>query len=160
MVQGDSHNSLSHFADGDAELVERQLDKIILSPHFKTAKKIQTFLQYILRKSLAGDADKLKQYTIAVEALGFPADFDTDTNPVIRIIAGRVRKRLADYYENEGVNDDLLISIPKGSYSPTFELNRRNKKLRNKEEGDSHSVPPKLAVLCYSDETQDLESNR
>jgi TolB-like protein/tetratricopeptide (TPR) repeat protein len=157
-VGQDNPNNPASITEDDADLVEHQLALILVSPHFKSAKQMQHFLQYVVRKSLSGKAKNLKQYTIAVEALGFPTDFDSDTNPVVRIQAGRVRERLSKYYENEGENDALVISMPKGSYEPTFEKKARTQKPSI--ESDGHSVPPKLAVLCYSDETQDNESNR
>ncbi len=159
MVEDSSKNPSKAFdLDAEANLVERQLAHILASPYFKSAKQMQNFLQYIVRKTLAGKGEMLKQYTIAVEALGFPVDFDSDTNPVVRIQAGRVRERLEKFYENEGENDPLEITLPKGSYSPFFEKKSRSKK--SLQETDGHSIPPKLAVLCYSDETQDKESNR
>lgn len=142
----------------DAELVEHQLAIILASPYFKSAKQMQNFLQYIVCKTLAGKANSLKQYTIAVEALDFPADFDSDINPVVRIKAGRVRERLAKYYKDEGKNDALVITIPKGSYAPAFEKKHRTQVPSTIKEG--HSRSPKLAVMCFSDETQDKESNR
>ncbi len=152
------NSSPSSATKADADLVEHQLAQILASPHFKSAKQMQNFLQYIVRKTLAGKDKNLKQYTIAVEALGFPVDFDSDINPVVRIQAGRVRERLEKYYNKEGENDALIITLPKGSYAPAFE-----KKARTQipvQEKNGHSIPPKLAVLCYSDETQDKESNR
>ncbi len=156
MVQGNSNTP--SITEDDAELVEHQLANILASSHFKSAKQMQNFLQYIVRKTLAGKGDNLKQYTIAVESLGFPVDFDSDVNPVVRIKAGRVRDRLDKYYKNEGVNDPLVITIPKGSYIPLFEKKARvHKPIKvNK----THSKIPKLAVLCFSDETQDKDSNR
>ncbi len=150
--------SPSFKAGADADLVEHQLAQILASPQFKSAKQMQNFLQYIVRKALAGKSNNLKQYTIAVEALGFPVDFDSDINPVVRIQAGRVRERLEKYYDKEGENDVVIISLPKGNYAPVFEKKARTKK--PDQEKDGHSIPPKLAVLCYSDETQDKESNR
>ncbi len=157
MVQENSNNP-SSITEDDAELVEHQLASILASPHFKSAKQMQNFLQYIVRKTLAGKGENLKQYTIAVETLGFPVDFDSDTNPVVRIMAGRVRDRLEKYYDNEGVNDPLVITVPKGSYTPLFEKKARTHQLPKAKKG--HSKTPKLAVLCFSDETQDKESNR
>jgi len=113
--------------EADADLVEHQLAQILASPHFKSAKQMQNFLQYIVRKTLAGKGKTLKQYTIAVEALGYPVDFDSDTNPVVRIKAGRVRERLTKYYDNEGENDALVITMPKGSYTPVFEKKHAHK---------------------------------
>lgn len=159
MVQDNPKNpSPSYKQEADADLVEHQLALILSSSHFKSAKQMQRFLQYIVRKTLAGKCKNLKQYTIAVEALGFPVDFDSDTNPVVRIMSGRVRERLTKYYEDGGENDALLITMPKGSYSPVFEKKACAQKPSQVKDG--HSIPPKLAVLCYSDETQDKKSNR
>ncbi len=147
--------------NNNPELVEHQLSVILESSYFKSAQKMQDFLKYIVRKTLAGHGDQLKQYTIAVEALAFPVDFDSDTNPVVRITAGRVRERLEKYYAVDGVNDALLIRIPKGSYVPHFiEKPRADLEAKSPELRRGVSMPPKLAVLCYSDETQDKESNR
>ncbi|MEE9328001.1 MAG: hypothetical protein V3U71_12010 [Cocleimonas sp.] len=101
--------------------VEKQLQKILASTHFKYAKKTQLFLTYVVQKAIAGEEKFLKQYTIAVEALGFEEDFDTDTNPAVRIMAGRVRERLDKYYSDTGIDDPIVISMPKGSYVPRFE---------------------------------------
>lgn len=157
MVQGSFQNPSSLSVD-DAELVERQLATILASSHFKSARQMQNFLQYIVHKTLAGKGNTLKQYTIAVEALGFPVDFDPDTNPVVRIKAGRVRERLARYYEYEGKSDTLVITMPKGNYTPIFE----RKLQANISSVKKHTLSnrPKLAVMCFSDETQDKESNR
>ena len=159
MVQDTPKNPSPSFnLEAGADLVEHQLAQILASPHFKSAKQMQNFLQYVVRKTLVGKGKTLKQYTIAVEALGYPIDFDSDINPVVRIKAGRVRERLTKYYENEGENDALVITIPKGNYTPVFERKPRTEKPSQVKDG--HSIPPKLAVLCYSDETQDNESNR
>jgi len=123
VVRDNPKNPIS-FTDDHPELVEHQLALILASPHFKSAKKMQDLLKYVVRKTLAGKHSNLKQYTIAVEALGFPVDFDSDTNPAIRIMAGRVRERLEKYYNKEGVNDALLISIPRAVIHPSLKRRR------------------------------------
>jgi tetratricopeptide (TPR) repeat protein len=107
--------------DTNKSQVEIQLQKILASAHFKSAKKMQLFLEYIVHKTLADEVKFLKQYTIAVEALGFEEDFDADTNPAVRIMAGRVRERLDKYYSDTGIDDNIVISMPKGSYAPRFD---------------------------------------
>ena len=108
-------------SDNNVARIENQLLIILDSPHFKFAKQMRKFLTYVVEKTLEGKGKQLKQYTIAVEALDFPDDFDSDTNPAVRIMAGRVRERLENYYENEGVNDTLVITMVKGQYSIIFE---------------------------------------
>ena len=112
-------NNLS-LTDNDIVRVKSQLTKIIKSRHFRLAKKMKLFLSYVVQETLKGKGDKLKQYNIAVEALDFPTDFDSDTNPAVRILAGRVRERLEKYYKNEGAKDTLVMNMAKGQYSINF----------------------------------------
>jgi len=77
-------------------------------------------LTYVCRKYFDGDASHIKEYNIAVEALGRPADFDQDANAIVRVEAYRLRKRLKRYYEQEGAKHRIQISIPPGSYVPHF----------------------------------------
>ena len=79
------------------------------------------FLGYVVRQSLAGREDEIKEYTVAVEALGKGAGFDPQQSSSVRTLAGRVRKGLADYYADEGGRDRLVISLPKGRYAPAYE---------------------------------------
>jgi hypothetical protein len=64
----------------------------------------------------------LKEYQIATEVLGRPAGFDPQSDSTVRVQAGRLRVKLAEYYTHEGVNDPILVEIPKGSYVLSFHL--------------------------------------
>jgi len=149
---------ISPLTGEDAALVEHALTQILASPNFKAARQMQKFLKYVVHKTLAGQQLQLKQYTIAVEGLKMPTDFDSDNNPLIRIVAGRVRDRLKKYYKEQGTDDPLLISIPKGSYIPDFD--KKSHALPKSPSAKLHSEGPKLALACFSDKTQSDESNR
>lgn len=149
---------LSFTSEKDAQLIENQLKQILASPYFKSAKQLQKFLTYVIHKTLAKQEKQLKQYAIAVEGLGLPTDFNSDNNPVIRIVAGRVRERLEKYYKEQGINDPVLISISKGSYVPNF-IKQQPPQLSNKVKSGL-SRGPKLALVCFSDKTQNNISNR
>lgn len=149
---------ISPLTGEDAELVEHALTQILASPNFKAAQQMQKFLKYVVRKTLAGQQLQLKQYTIAVEGLEMPTDFDSDNNPLIRIVAGRVRDRLKKYYKEQGTDHPLLISIPKGSYIPDFD--KKSYVLPVLPHPKLHSDGPKLALACFSDKTQSDSSNR
>ncbi len=144
--------------NNDDQLVEHQLAQILASPYFKSAQQMQKFLKYVVRKTLANQEKQLKQYTIAVEGLSLPTDFDSDNNPLIRIIAGRVRERLDKYYKKEGLDDPLVISITKGSYIPGF--HKKGRTLVSEKVTEGISTGPKLALICFSDKTQNKTSNR
>src|SRR6185295_13107630 len=68
-------------------------------------------------QTLAGVGERLKGYTIAVEVFGRPADFDAQNDPLVRVEAGRLRRRLAEYYAGEGKGDELRVDLPRGGYS-------------------------------------------
>ncbi len=142
----------------EVRLVDEQLENILASKYFKSAKQMQRFLKYTVKKTIAGEERALKQYTIGVEALSLADDFDPDTNPSVRIMGGRVRKRLDEYYNDVGNNDELIISMPKGSYIPEFKKNTYVKSNTNK--NLQTSCGPTLALVSFSDKTQSQTTNR
>ncbi|HRW48618.1 MAG TPA: hypothetical protein P5333_13920 [Caldilinea sp.] len=99
-----------------------QVQRILNSPMFKDSEQLGSFLDYVIEEMLAGRADQIKQYTIAVKAFGRPTHFDPRADPIVRIEAGRLRRRLAQYYEDFGAHDPLKITIPTGAYIPVFLL--------------------------------------
>lgn len=104
------------------DLVKRQLLQILTSNGFRNSQVLSMFLQFVVEETLADRANEIKEYTIGVRALGRPADFNPQIDAVVRIHAGRLRRMLHEYYHEEGLNDAILIEIPKGSYIPVFEL--------------------------------------
>jgi hypothetical protein len=77
-------------------------------------------LDYVCTKYFAGRTDQIKEYNVAVEALGRPASFDPRKDSIVRVEAFRLRKRLKQYYEQEGSGHALRIAIPPGQYVPQF----------------------------------------
>ena len=104
------------------EQVRIQAEKILQSGPLVRTNRARKLFQYIIEQTLVGNAKRLKQYSIATEALGRGSDFDPDTDPIVRLEASKLRRVLEDYYLRSGSNDPIRISIPKGSYVPTFEL--------------------------------------
>ncbi len=98
-----------------------QLRRILGTPCFATSTRSGRFLAYIVERTLAGEARLLKQYSIATEALGRGPEFDPDFDPLVRLEAGKLRRNLDSYYANQGAGDPVRISVPRGSYVPTFE---------------------------------------
>jgi len=101
--------------------VRAQLDKILSSSSFSVAARPSCFLRFVVDKTLSGEADRLKEYVLGVEVFGRKPSFDPRIDPIVRVEAGRLRKRLEEYYETEGRRDGLFITLPKGGYVPTFE---------------------------------------
>ena len=159
------------FTEENTLLVENQLQRILDSKHFSSAKQMQNFLSYVVKKVLAGEGNSLKQFTIAVEALEFPYDFDPNQSPVVRILGGRVRTRLKKYYDQDGNNDEIIINIPTGSYSPEFleaeavtttqdTLDEKPNHRKNQSQQIIESTGPLLALACFSDKTQSNDVNK
>ncbi|RVO46178.1 hypothetical protein CN094_37500, partial [Sinorhizobium meliloti] len=98
-----------------------QLDRIRLSAEFDVPDRARKFLAYIVGETIAGRADRIKAYSIATEVFGRDSSFDAQTDPVVRIEAGRIRRALERYYFVAGSNDPIVIKIPKGGYAPAFE---------------------------------------
>ena len=82
-----------------------------------------------MRRTLEGDLDSLKERILGIEVFKRPHDYDTGADPVVRITAGEVRKRIALYYHDEGTEQELRIELPPGSYIPAFS-------------GSAYGVPP------------------
>ena len=94
-----------------------ELDKILGSESFRNAEGLRRLLAYLGEKSLVHKADELKEYTIGVEACGKPATYDPQKDAAVRVQVGRLRQKLADYYQNEGRGDPFVLDIPKGQFA-------------------------------------------
>ena len=90
------------------------------SRHFRNSRRYPAFLAHIVRHTLDGDLDSLKERILGIEVFKRPHDYDTGSDPVVRITAGEVRKRIALYYHDEGTEQELRIELPPGSYVPVF----------------------------------------
>src|ERR1700686_1661113 len=99
-----------------------ELEAILASGIFHRAPNLAQVLTYVCAKYFEGSAEQIKEYNIAVEALGRPADFDQKRDSIVRVEAHRLRKRLREYYEAEGADHALRIDIPPGQYAPRFLL--------------------------------------
>jgi hypothetical protein len=104
----------------DSERVRKQLARILSSPAFADAERARRFLCFVVERKLEGRDGEIKESTIAVEVLGRSSSFDSKSDPIVRVEAGRLRHRLGSYYEAEGGADPISISLPKGRYVPEF----------------------------------------
>ena len=100
----------------------RQVDKLINSHSLRGSESLCKLLRYLAEHSLDHPGVALKEYQIATEVLGRPAGFDPQNDSTVRVQAGRLRIKLAEYYTHEGLDDPILVEVPKGSYALTFHL--------------------------------------
>lgn len=104
----------------ECDAIREQLGRILASPEFHATDKVRDFLRFVVEEKLAGRSHRIKGYTVAVEVFARSEDFDPTYDPVVRIQAGRLRRGLERYYLVGGVEDPVLIDIPKGGYVPRF----------------------------------------
>jgi hypothetical protein len=100
--------------------VLKQLERITGSTHFKNSKRYPALLKFVVEHTLSGRIDVLKERTLGIEVFGRPSDYDTNADPVVRVTAGEIRKRIAQYYQADGHEHELRIDLPVGSYVPQF----------------------------------------
>ena len=97
-----------------------ELSAVLASAPFLRSANLASLLAYVCHEYFAGQGDQLKEYSLAVEALGRPTDFDNKKDSVVRVEVHRLRKRLQEYYLGEGSNHSVQITIPAGRYAPKF----------------------------------------
>lgn len=100
----------------------QQIEHLTKSHSLHSSESLCKLLRYLAEHSLDHPGIALKEYQIATEVLGRPAGFDPQSDSTVRVQAGRLRVKLAEYYTHEGVDDPILVEIPKGSYTLTFHL--------------------------------------
>lgn len=98
----------------------RQVDRLTSSRALKGCESLCRLLRYLAAWVLEHPGEHPKEYQIAVEAFGRPEDFDPRVDSTIRVQAGRLRQKLAEYYAGEGAEDPIWIELPKGSYALSF----------------------------------------
>lgn len=117
-----------------------EVEVVLKSRIFNRAPSLASFLRYICDQHFDRNAENLKEYSIAVEALGRPSDFDQKKDSIVRVEAHRLRKRLADYYSTIGADHAVHIVIPNGQYAPQFVCKGRN------ESQNQEDLTPPVAV--------------
>lgn len=103
----------------DASVIREELERVLTSHHFQTSKRCQLFLRYAVEQTLSG-RHELKERSIGIEVFDRSPTYDTNLEPVVRMTAGEVRKRLALYYQGAAKDSELRIELPVGSYVPRF----------------------------------------
>lgn len=106
--------------DAEKQQVRDQLRKVLDSPQFLSSKRYPNMLRFVVEQTLEGQEDSLKERLLGIEVFRRPADYDTNQDPVVRLSAAEVRKRLALYYQQAGHQNELLIGLNPGSYVPYF----------------------------------------
>ncbi|RWD65166.1 hypothetical protein [Mesorhizobium sp.] len=106
-----------------APAVRETLERLLASETFGRSERARRLLRYLVEREQAGEADRLKGVSIAMDVFGKDGDFDASTDAVVRVQAGRLRELLDQYFANEGIAEPVRIAIPRGGYVPSYELN-------------------------------------
>jgi len=115
------------------ESVREQLHRILAHREFQGTLQQKEFLRFVVLETLDGRQDTIKGYTVATQVFGRRGDFDPKIDPIVSIQANKLRRALERYYLVAGGSDPIRIDMPKGTYVPTFQLQR---------EPDSEAPPP------------------
>src|SRR5580693_4727023 len=122
-----------------SESIQQQIERIVHSEQFRSSEVLRRLLTFLSEKAIAGEADNLKEYVVAIDGLGKSSTYDPQHNSAVRIQMGRLRQRLAEYYRSEGKNDPMIVDLPKGRFRLTFEPRSSIPTLS--QEGSSSSTP-------------------
>ncbi len=134
------------------KVVRLELERILAFNQFANSPNLSKFIAYVVEAKLNGNEADLKAYSIAVDALGRPETFDSQTDPSVRVLAGRVRSALRDFYTQNDEPGDISITIPKGSYRPEFSSTGppQSKVSKQKELLDNRSIPVVERSVIFS----------
>ncbi|WP_085034177.1 hypothetical protein [Ensifer aridi] len=128
------------------ETIRLALDRILDSKGFQRSERLRAFLAYVVEKEIAGEGSQLKGYTIAIDVFGRGQAFDADSDPLVRVHAGKLRKLLRAFYETEGAREEWQISIPKGGYVPEYRRPRGHSPGASLPSGDRQRAPGRPAA--------------
>src|SRR5579863_8576445 len=106
----------------DAARIREQLNRLLAHSLFANSKRYPALLAYTVEQTLLGNASELKERSIGIEVFGRAPTYDANADPIVRITAGEVRKRLGLYYYDAAHAGELVIELPVGSYVPAFRL--------------------------------------
>jgi hypothetical protein len=129
----------------------QQIEKITNSHILRGSESLCQLLRYLAEHSLEHPGIALKEYQIATEVLGRATNFDPQSDAAVRVQAGRLRMKLAEYYGHEGIDDPIAVELPKGSYALSFHVRRL----------EQAPTPPSIPIEPFTEQTTSrTERNR
>ncbi|HTV07849.1 MAG TPA: hypothetical protein VMD97_02240 [Candidatus Aquilonibacter sp.] len=109
------------FTEEEKFAVNEQLERLVASSYFSHSRRFPSFLRFVVAQTLSGHPDSLKERTLGVAVFGKDADYDTANDPIVRVTAAEIRKRIAQYYQDPNHDHELRLTLPPGSYVPKFD---------------------------------------
>ncbi|MCW0001961.1 hypothetical protein OE766_27515 [Pararhizobium sp. YC-54] len=115
---------MAQYERPDDQTILQSLDAVLSSTVFSRSERLRAFLKYVVDKEIDGIGHQLKGYTIGIDVFDRPQAFNADSDPLVRVHAGKLRKLLTAYYAGEGAEDLWRIDVPKGTYVPEYKRQR------------------------------------
>jgi hypothetical protein len=117
----DDYRDGGAFSEEEKLAANEQLERLLANPYFSHSRRFPSFLRFIVTQTLSGRTDLLKERTLGMEVFGKSANYDTANDPIVRVTAAEIRKRIAQYYQDPAHEHELRLSLPSGSYVPKFD---------------------------------------
>lgn len=136
--------------ESEKQIVLIQVKKLVDSSYFRNSKRYPNFLQFIVEQTLQQNEDSLKERLLGMNVFHRGADYDTSSDPVVRLTAAEIRKRLTQYYLEPKHCQELRIELKAGSYVPKFHLpptSQAEDKLSQGQSAPTSSVEPHKRYL-------------
>lgn len=124
------HATPLRFRDKECSEVSEELARILASAWFRSSSRSSLLLRHVVEFTVHGEVDRLRERQIAVEVFHRKPTYDNNSDPIVRVVAGEIRKRLAQYYNDPENRGRLQIALPIGSYIPTFVFPTGNDQLQ------------------------------
>jgi hypothetical protein len=133
------------------DAARKQVDRILASDTLRASDVLRRLFTFLANKTFSGEADRLKEYSIGLDALGKPATYDPRSDAAVRLQASRLRQKLEEYYRKEGQLDPVVIELPKGGFKIAWHITG----------GDPvFAVPPLAAVAPAVEQVVQIESSQ
>jgi hypothetical protein len=113
-------HQLETLGESEKSAIRDQLERLLADPYFSHSKRFPRFLRFVTEQTLAGEADNINERWLGIEIFGRKPEYDTAADPIVRVTAAEIRKRVAQYYQDPAHVSELRIALPSGSYVPRF----------------------------------------
>jgi len=139
-VQISEGMSLVHWSKVQREAVMAEMNRLLADPTFRKSHRCVALLRRIIELALEGDHKGIKERTLGIEVFGRDPDYDNSSDPIVRMTANEIRKRLAQYYQEDGPRHWVRIRLTPGGYIPEFDFlqNDSPESAERKEEPEAH----------------------
>src|SRR6202522_1639348 len=114
-------HQLETLGESEKSAIRDQLERLLADPYFSHSKRFPRFLRFVTEQTLAGEADNINERWLGIEIFGRKPEYDTAADPIVRVTAAEIRKRVAQYYQDPAHEHELRLSLPPGSYVPRFD---------------------------------------